>query len=95
MSVLPKNDLLKQKILENIAQKFEKNRTYNEHEVNEIIKSISDDDSVLIRRELINFNYFKRDPYTGTYWLLKYKLSNQEIVKIAECYQQLQEIEKE
>ncbi len=94
MKRLPKNDLKKQKILEDVAKKFKKEKIYNEQEVNEIIKSLSNDDYVLIRRELINFNYLRRDPYTGTYWLLKYKLSKKELAKIAERYGKIKKIEK-
>lgn len=61
MITLPKDDLEKQKILTKIAQKFEKDKEYDEQEVNKIIKSFDVDDYCLFRRELVNFNYFGKD----------------------------------
>jgi len=90
---LPKNDLKKQDILEKIAQKFEVNKIYNEIEVNEIINSFDVDDHVLIRRELINFGYLQRDPYKGTYWLLKKKLTDQELSRIGKNQQKINEMD--
>ena|SRR3989338_7702259 len=65
MIILPKNDLVKQKILSQIAKKFSQDKQYKESEVNDIIKSFDVEDHVLFRRELINFGYLQRDPYKG------------------------------
>ena len=82
MISLPRNDVEKQKILGTIAAKFEMNKKYHENEVNEIIKSFDVDDYVLIRRELVNFNYFGKDSAKGEYWLKKKELSKEELEKI-------------
>lgn len=93
MIILPRNDLKKQECLEPIAAKFEKDRKYNEKEVNEIIKSFDPEDHVLFRRELINFNYLGRDPYKGIYWLIKHKLSEAELEKIGARQKKINEME--
>lgn len=82
MITLPRDDLEKQKILTKIAQKFEKEKEYNESDVNEIIKSFDVDDYVLFRRELVNFNYLGKDSYRGIYWVKKHELSKEELDKI-------------
>ena len=92
MIILPKDDLEKQKILSKIAKKFEKNKEYNEMEVSNIIKSFNVDDYVLFRRELVNFNYFGKDSYKGTYWVKKYELTDEEIQKIKLNQEKIKEI---
>lgn len=82
MIILPRDDLKKQEILREIAKKFKKDAEYNEIEVNEIIKSFDVDDHVLVRRELVNFNYLGKDSYKGIYWLKKDTLTNDELQKI-------------
>ncbi len=82
MKDLPKDDLEKQKILQEIAIKFEKDREYSEVEVNEIIKK-DFEDFALIRRELLNFGYFGKDSHKSVYWVVKYKLSSEELAKIS------------
>jgi hypothetical protein len=84
MEILPRDDLKKQEVLSKIAEKFEFDKIYNEQEVNEIIKSFNVEDHVLFRRELVNFNYFGRDPYKATYWLKKKSLNEEELEKIKE-----------
>ena len=79
--MLPKDDVKKQEILSRIARAFEE-RTYTEDEVNEVIKSLDDDDHVLLRRELVNFGYLNKDPYAGTYLLAKRELSTEELERI-------------
>ncbi|MBT3814064.1 DUF2087 domain-containing protein [Candidatus Woesearchaeota archaeon] len=93
MISLPKDDLKKQEILEKIAQEFIKNQIYNEIKVNEIINSFDVDDHVMIRRELINFGYLQRDPYKGTYWLIKKKLSSEELAKIGKNKKKIEEMD--
>ena len=80
---LPKDDLKKQDILQRIAKKFEKNKEYSEKEVNKVIKSFDVDDHVLIRRELINFNYLGKDSYRDIYWVKDKRLNKDklEIIK--------------
>jgi hypothetical protein len=82
MISLPRNDVEKQKILTKIAQKFSKDKTYPETEVNDIINSFDVDDHVLFRRELVNFNYLGKDTEKGIYWLKKKELSNDDLSKI-------------
>ena len=82
MITLPRDDLKKQEILIKIARRFEKDKNYTEEEVNNIIKSFNVDDYVMFRRELINFNYLGKDSYKSIYWLKKYILSNEELIKI-------------
>ncbi|HDP73966.1 MAG TPA: DUF2087 domain-containing protein [Candidatus Woesearchaeota archaeon] len=82
MITLPRNDLKKQEVLQKIARKFKKGREYPEQEVNEIIKSSDVDDYVLVRRELVNFNYLGRDSHKGIYWLKKDALSEEELKSI-------------
>ncbi len=89
MTRLPKDDLKKQDILKKIAEKFEKDKIYNETEINKIIKSNCDDDHVLVRRELLNFGYIQRDPYKGTYWLLTKELSKEKLDKIGNSQKKL------
>lgn len=82
MITLPKDDVKKQEILSKIAQKFEEGKEYYEEEVNEIIKTFDVEDHILIRRELINFNYLGKDSYKSIYWLKKNKLSEEELKAI-------------
>jgi hypothetical protein len=79
--MLPKDDLAKQPVLSRIAQAFE-DRVYSEDEVNALIKLSDDDDHVLIRRELVNFGYLRRDAHRGEYRLLKQSLSREELERI-------------
>ena len=89
MITLPRNDLKKQEILQKIAKKFKKDKEYSEQEVNEIIKSFDVDDCTLIRRELVNFNYFGKDSYKGVYWLKKERLSKEELDLIKKNYEKM------
>ena len=86
----PRNDFKKQAILIKILDGF-KDRVYDESEVNEIIKKHFHD-YALIRRELINFGYMKRNSHTGKYKVKKRKLTEEDIKnntmlrKAAEAY---------
>ena len=95
MLTLPRDDLKKQEILTKIVVKFEKEKKYNETEVNEVIKSFDVDDHVLIRRELINFGYMQRDPYKGIYWVITYELTREQLQKIEERSKKIKKIEEE
>ncbi|MFC7073074.1 DUF2087 domain-containing protein [Halovenus rubra] len=74
---LPRNDALKQIILERLAEKFERGDTYQKNEVTETLESHFDD-PVLVRRELVNFGYLRYDNTQNTYRLHKTKLSEQD-----------------
>jgi len=53
-----------------LASKFEKNRKYNESEVNEILKKWHTfEDWAMLRRDLYDRNFFDRDENGSTYWL--------------------------
>ena len=84
MLILPKNDLLKQEVLEKVIIKFEKGRKYKDNEVKEIILSCDVEDYVLFRRELINFGYMGRDMGGNEYWVIKHKLSDDDLKRIAQ-----------
>ncbi|MFH1648966.1 MAG: DUF2087 domain-containing protein [Candidatus Woesearchaeota archaeon] len=83
MDRLPSDDLEKQKFLEKVAISFKESQHYSEEEVNNMIKLVTKDDYVLVRRELVNFGYLGRDPYKGDYWLIKNKLTDEELQRIA------------
>ena len=93
MITLPRDDLEKQKILTKIAQKFEKEKEYDESDVNEIIKSFDVDDYVLFRRELVNFNYLGKDSYRGVYWVKKHELSKEELDKIGKTQSKIKDMD--
>ena len=75
---IPKNDFEKQAILIQLIKDFKDNKKYSEQEVNEKIKKHFDD-STLLRRELINFGYMQRNPLTSEYWVVKRKLTKEDI----------------
>jgi len=93
MLTLPKDDFEKQKILQIVIKKFQKDKEYNEITVNELIKSCDVDDHAMFRRELINFNYLERDTYKGIYWVKKYELSKEELNKIKINQKKIKDIE--
>lgn len=83
----PKNDMLKQVILQRLMEEFDRDE-YGEQEVNEIILRHYDD-FALIRRELINFGYMQRDPQLGEYIVKKRKLSEEDMQKIIHNQQKM------
>ncbi|MBW3014787.1 DUF2087 domain-containing protein [Candidatus Woesearchaeota archaeon] len=87
---LPKSDVEKQVILKRIMRDFH-NDTYYEVDVNALIKKYFED-FALIRRELVNFGYMKKDSYTGKYTVVKRKLSEEDIEKIEKLQGKLKEI---
>ena len=93
MITLPRDDLEKQKILTKIVHKFEKEKEYDESDVNEIIKSFDVDDYVLFRRELVNFNYLGKDSYRGLYWVKKHELSKEELDKIGKTQSKIKSMD--
>jgi hypothetical protein len=82
MIALPKDDVEKQMFLSQIAKKFRKDTKFSEEQVTLILKSFGIDDYALIRRELVNFNYFGKDSYKGLYWIKKFELSDAELEQI-------------
>ena len=74
---LPKNDALKQIILERLTDRFEDDTTYTKQEVNE---RLADDfaDHVLVRRELVNFDYLRYDNIENTYEVHKRALTEED-----------------
>lgn len=55
-------------ILIHIAQNFDNNRTYNEKEINEVLKKVYSD-YVKIRRYLIEYGFLDRVPDGSSYWV--------------------------
>jgi hypothetical protein len=84
MKTLPKDDLKKQPILEEVMNYFEEGEEFNEVLLNDILKNMDLDDYVMFRRELVNFGYLERDAHKGLYWVRKKKLSEDDLKKIAE-----------
>jgi len=91
MKILPRDDLEKQKILQELAEKFEKDRNYTDGQVNRIIKDFDTEDHVLFRRELVNFNYLGRDSYKGIFWVKTHKLSQEQLDKIGKNQSKIKE----
>jgi len=75
---IPRNDFEKQVILIRLIKEFQDNKKYSEEEVNKIIKKYFED-CALLRRELINFRYMQRNLDTGEYWVIKRKLTIDDI----------------
>lgn len=89
--LVPKNDAMKQIIFKRIIQDFDDGKKYTEDEVNEKIKKYFDD-FAFIRRELINFGYMQRNPYTSMYWVVKRELFKPDFLKISRLKQHALEI---
>jgi predicted transcriptional regulator len=56
-------------VLRWLATKFEPERMYTEPEINELLKAVDDEDFVLLRRELVDFGFLRRERGGGKYWL--------------------------
>ena len=56
-------------ILKWMATLFQPDTLYSEAEVNEIIKSVHEEDFVGLRRDLIDMGYLRRERGGGKYWL--------------------------
>lgn len=74
---LPKNDALKQVILKRLMQDFDEGRVYSEIEVNDTIKKYFQD-YTLLRRELLDFGYMRREPLTGEWAVVKKELEKED-----------------
>lgn len=55
-------------VLQEIAKRFESDRTYTEKEVNQILKVVYDD-YVILRRYLIEYGFLDRKPDGSQYWV--------------------------
>ena len=84
----PRNDSDKQLILQEIMKDFEENKTYEEQEVNKIIKKFYDDFAT-IRRELVNFGYMQRNE-KSEYKVAKKKLSDEELKRIGKTQNRME-----
>lgn len=60
LTVIPKKEKNKLEVLDEIIQLFEKNRKYNEKEINNILKNIYPD-FALLRRYLVDYRYLNRN----------------------------------
>ena len=62
-------------ILRWLATLFQPETLYTEAEVNQIIKSVHEEDYVGLRRELVDWGYLRRERGGGKYWLAPEKES--------------------
>ncbi len=67
LSIFPAKEKKKVAILIRIAEEFERNHTYTEPEVNEILRAIFDD-YVTLRRYLIEYGFLQRTNDCRSYW---------------------------
>jgi len=74
---LPRNDALKQIVLERLVEKFEVGETYEKRAVNDVLAEHFED-YVLVRRELVNFGYMRYDNTANTFEVRKTELSEQD-----------------
>lgn len=77
-------------VLRQIAKRFEKNRTYSEKEVNEILQNVYED-YVTLRRYLIEYGFIDRKPDGSEYWVKE----NEKSVEIIDRKKKLKEEYKE
>lgn len=60
LSIIPKKEKNKLEVLEEIIKLFQKNRRYDEKEINEILKNLYPDFAIL-RRYLVDYGYLNRN----------------------------------
>lgn len=66
----PASSRAKTAVVGYLAGKFEKGRSYNEKEVNEIIKAWHTfGDYFILRRSLIDYKFLERTPNGAEYWV--------------------------
>lgn len=70
---MPRKQKAKLIVLNLIAELFKRDRYYTEKEVNEILVRVYEDYTT-IRRYMVDFRFFDREPGGGKYWLVKYQL---------------------
>ncbi|MBP1989098.1 DUF2087 domain-containing protein [Paenibacillus eucommiae] len=68
LSTFPKREKRKVALLKHIIGKFEIDRKYTEHEINEVLKAIYDD-YVTLRRYLIEYGFMDRLDDCSSYWV--------------------------
>ncbi|MFD0617233.1 DUF2087 domain-containing protein [Paenibacillus sp. GCM10027629] len=68
LTEFPRKEKRKMSILMHLMQRFERNRKYTEHEVNEVLKTASDD-FVTLRRYLIEYSFLDRLEDGSSYWV--------------------------
>jgi DNA-binding transcriptional ArsR family regulator len=66
LTSIPTGDKRKLIILDELARRFEPNRTYTEREVNAIIKELYERDYTSLRRMLVDYYFLNRD--RSVYW---------------------------
>lgn len=64
---IPTHDQRKLVVLSEIAGRFQGGRTYDEREVNEILKEVYEYDYVTLRRMLVDYHFLNREH--GVYWV--------------------------
>jgi len=68
LTEFPRKEKRKMSILMHLIQRFERNRKYTENEVNEVLKTASDD-FVTLRRYLIEYSFLDRHEDGSAYWV--------------------------
>lgn len=68
-------------VLEQLASRFQKDKTYSEKEVNEILKKVSPD-YVTLRRYLIEYGFMERKKDGSEYWIKKNEDDNKEALSL-------------
>lgn len=74
---LPRNDALKQVVLEAVVADLEPGATYDKTRIDETVAEFFED-YVTVRRELVNFGYLSHDHLEGTYEVRKLKLTEED-----------------
>ena len=65
----PKKEKRKIAILRHIMARFEARRTYTEKEVNDVLKTVYEQDYVTLRRYLIEYGFMDRKEDGSSYWV--------------------------
>lgn len=70
LKVFPSKEKKKYVLLGFMIELFDKNKTYSEQEINEILKPIYEDYAI-IRRYLVDYNFLDRTDNGRSYWVVK------------------------
>lgn len=68
LTVIPKKEKNKLEVLNELIELFEKNKQYNEKEINDILKNVYSDFAIL-RRYLVDYKYLNRTQDCMTYFV--------------------------
>ena len=68
LTVIPKKEKNKLEVLNELIELFEKNKQYNEKEINDILKNVYPDFAIL-RRYLVDYKYLNRTQDCMTYFV--------------------------